>query len=55
MPRYFFHLPEGERLFPDHKGEELPNDEAAVTRLAESQRSYAPAGQGATGALGDLL
>ena len=29
MPRYFFHLVEGERLFPDHKGEDLPDDEAA--------------------------
>jgi hypothetical protein len=42
MPRYFFHLVEGERLFPDHKGEELPNDEAAreeARRVAEELRA----------------
>ncbi len=41
MPRYFFHLVEGERLFPDHKGEDLPNDEAArdeARRSAEELR-----------------
>jgi hypothetical protein len=42
MPCYFFHLVEGERLFPDHKGEELPNDEAAreeARRVAEELRA----------------
>jgi len=42
MPHYFFHLVEGERLFPDHKGEDLPNDEAAreeARRAAEELRA----------------
>jgi hypothetical protein len=47
MPRYFFHLVEGERLFPDHKGEDLPNDEAArdeARRVAEALRARGPRG-----------
>ena len=28
MPRYFFDIADGEK-FPDRRGEELPNDEAA--------------------------
>ena len=44
MPRYFFHLVEGERLFPDHKGEDLPSDDAArqeAQRVAAELRASA--------------
>ena len=49
MPHYFFHLVEGERLFPDHKGEDLPNDEAArdeARRVAEELRAGGARGDG---------
>jgi hypothetical protein len=42
MPHYFFHLIEGERLLPDHRGEDLANDEAArqeARRAAEELRA----------------
>ena len=47
MPRYFFHLVEGERLFPDHRGEDLPNDGAArqeARKFAEELRAGAARG-----------
>jgi nucleoid-associated protein YgaU len=38
MPRYFFHLREGDRVLPDHDGSELPNLEAARAEAIQSAR-----------------
>ena len=46
MPRYFFHIRDGENIIPDEEGLELPDNEAAgvearrsaVEMLADAQR-----------------
>ena len=52
MPYYFFHLVEGERLFPDHKGEDLPDDDAARQQAGRTAKELSA--RGATHARSEL-
>ena len=47
MPRYFFDIADGDR-FPDHRGEELPNDEAARREGLEMALAIEESRQGDT-------